>query len=211
MAIIGEAAALAAMGAGRIGCGEMLVEVLIYMIDGVQNSDILLMLLNPIPGGLLDGHFGIPTGQIAVADGFDGRLCVPVALIDTGAGFCRFAPGGTGAEVLFPEGPNAALQRTLRIDRTNGLTLSVFLQENAVFAGLFFEEAVPEPNTVRIFSFELVRSDIQTVSHTSDFVFIGPDVSFAGPGAAATALSTGKGQPGFIPWIAFLQTHQKKL
>jgi len=207
VAVVGETAALAAIGATRIGGGEVFVEVLIYMIYGVQNWYIVSMSLNPIPGGLLDRHFGIPTCQVAVADGFNVRLRVPVALIDTGAGRGGFAPGGPRAEVFLPKGPGAALQRALGIDLTNGLALSVFLEEDAVFAGLFFDEAVAEGDAVRVFSFELVRGDIKALGHTGDFFFIGPDVTFTGSGAAAATHLADKGQAGFIPGIVFLHSH----
>ena len=111
---------------------------------------------NPIPGGLLDRHFGIPAGEVAVADGFNVGFCVPVALIDAGAGKRSFAPGGPGAEVFLPEGPDAALQRALGIDLTDGLPLSVFLEEDTVFAGLFFDEAISEGDAVGVFPFKFL-------------------------------------------------------
>ena len=205
VAEVGEAAALAAIGAGGIGGGQMFVEVLIYMRYCIQILGILPVVANPLPGGLFDRHFGIPAGEVAVADGFDVSLGIPVALIDTGAGSGGLAPGGARAEVFFPEGPGAALERSLGIDLTDGLALSVFLEEDAVFAGLFFDKAIAETNAVGIFSFELVRGYAKAFGHTVDFFYVGPDVSFTGSGATAATHLAGKGQSGFIPGIVFLQ------
>jgi len=207
VAKVGEAAALAAIGAGGIGGGQVFVEVLIYLRYCIQILGILPVGVNPLPGGLFDRHFGIPACQVAIADGFDIGLRVPVALVDAGAGIGGFAPGGARAQVFFPEGPGAALERSLGIDLTDRLTLSIFQEEDAVFAGLFFDEAVSEGDALGVFSLKLLGGKVEGLCHPGDFFFAGPDVSFAGSGAAAATLSTGKGQAGFIPGIVFIKTH----
>ena len=206
VAIVGEVAAPAAIVTVRIGGGQVFVEVLIYLRNGIQILGILPVGENPLPGGLFDRHFGIPAGQVAVADGFNVGWRIPVALIDTGAGSGGFAPSGARAQVFFPEGPNAALQRSIGIDLTGGMVWAVFLEKDAVFAGLFFDEAVSESDAVGVFPFKVLRGKIERLCHPGDFVFTGPDVSFAGSGAAVATLSTGKGQAGLIPRIVFLQT-----
>ena len=79
-------------------------------------------------------------------------------------------------------------------------------KEDAVLAGLFFDETVAETNAVRVFSFKILGSEVEGMGHTGDFLFTRPDVSFVRPGAAATTLAAGKGQTGLIPGIFFRQT-----
>jgi len=149
----------------------MLIEILIHVRDGIQILAILLISANPSPGGLFDCHSGMPPRNIAVADGFNIRSCVPVALIDSGAESRRFSPSRPRTQVLLPKRPGAALQRALGIHLASRIFLTVSQQEDTVFARLFFDQAVSKTDAVGVFPLKILGSKVEDFCHPGDFLF----------------------------------------
>jgi hypothetical protein len=135
-------------------------------------------------------------------DGGDSLGTVPLSAVNAGAFDVGLAPIVDGGEIFFPKRPCAALAGAHRIHLAAAGMFVFTWQKNAVFAGFFLNEGLPQSHAPAVAGFEVLDRYAQMVGHGLNFVVVDPDIAFIRAGAATAALLTLKGQtilpPGFI-------------
>ena len=111
-------------------------------------------------------------------------------------------------EVFLPKRPGSALQRANRVDGAAFGAVGAGLEENAIFAGLLFAEAVFEGDPMGVTLFEFVCGNFHKFRCSSDFRWADPDVTLFGAAAAIAATLTGKGQAVAIPLFFTNDSHK---
>ena len=83
-----------------------------------------------------------------------------------------------------------------------------FIEEDAVFGELVFDDGGSQADVFEIFLSQLVLRYFQKVGDKFDFLSGDPDVSLVGAGAASAALKALEMQAGVVPGCFFAFVHK---
>jgi hypothetical protein len=138
-------------------------------------------------------------------DRFDFLKGIKLSAIDARTARRGHVPLVDRMQVKRPERPSTALVGADRINRTPAAAVLLGGQEDTVFGGAVFLDAVFEPDAFEVFFFRLFDGDAQMFGKKLDLRLRDPDIALFGPRTAIAAAGAFKMQSTLVPFIIRLQ------